>query len=126
MSTEFLNRRSEFLNMNSKGAQILCSACGKVCVDNVPADYRTSAECICEALRLAVELADELSFSSIDSQCRTEFVDGAQWADLDTQSSFDPRYTVEEAFPDEIRYCELRGLLRRHPERPNLVQEIEP
>ncbi len=70
---------------------------------------------------LALEVADCAAPAYWESSCMPVEVDGGSWYDLD---SLDDDERAELA--GVIRYCELRGLMQRHPEKPNLFQTLEP
>ncbi len=70
---------------------------------------------------LAIEIADYNAPCSLEANLVPVTIDQDTWYDLD---SLGPYERVELA--GVIRYCELRGLLRRNTERPNLIQTLEP
>lgn len=79
---------------------------------------------ICEEVdRLAHELAAQWIGSILYSETEEIEVDGETWLDLNSPSSLE--FLVIVQFADEIRYAELRNLLRHHPTQPNLVQIVE-
>lgn len=47
----------------------------------------------------------------------TAFIDGERWHRMDDEFAI--------CFADELRYAELRGMLRHHPTRPELVQLVD-
>jgi len=78
---------------------------------------------ICEeADRLAHHIAEETAVSTIECMTSTETVDGATWLDISVEGVFEPLNVEAD---DEIRYLELRNMLRYHPTNHNLVQIVE-
>ena len=67
-----------------------------------------------ELARLQQEIADEGAICVLESECRR--VDD-EWLDTNTYDIAEPTA--------ELRYLELRGLIERHPERPELVRVKE-
>ena len=74
-----------------------------------------------EVLTLALEIADNNAPGVLEANCCHEELGDDWWYDLGSLSE-------EELteFSGEVRYCELRGLIKRHPEHPNLFQTLEP
>jgi len=68
-----------------------------------------------ELAKLQQEIADDGAISTLESECAYD--DEGEW--LDTNA-----YDIAEPTA-ELRYLELRGLLERHPERPELVRVKE-
>ena len=75
-----------------------------------------------EADRLAHELALASAISAIDSMASIREVDGETWRDLDYNC--DGNGPIKDFLEDDCLYLELRGALRHHPTRPNLVQIV--
>jgi len=72
-----------------------------------------------EVDRLAHEIAEEAARELIDSNSFVEMRDGVEWRDL-TDKEFDCLVELEL----ELKYLELRGILRRHPTKPQLVRVL--
>ena len=74
-----------------------------------------------EALTLAMEIADDAAPEFITSGLVPVSQGDDVWYDLNSASE-DFKANIEGS----LRYCELRGLIKRHPELPNLIQTLEP
>jgi len=70
-----------------------------------------------EVTTLALELADEAARSDIKVCCYETSADGHRWYDL-TRTPPDDVEWVERA----VRYLDLRKLMIRHPDHPQLVR----
>jgi hypothetical protein len=70
---------------------------------------------------LALEIADDAAPCELESNCVPVSIDGDAFYDLDSLNEDE-----KHALAGIIRYCELRGLIKRHPEQPNLFQTLEP
>jgi len=70
---------------------------------------------------LAIEIADIAGPSELESLLTPVEWAGDTWYDLD---SIDEDEKTELA--GVIEYCELRGLLIRHPDSPQYIQTLEP
>lgn len=73
-----------------------------------------------ELTRLGREIADETARSDIECEC-VWIDEGGRWYDTNLVSDQDVVPMLERA----ERYLELRGLIERHPERPELVRFVE-
>jgi hypothetical protein len=72
-----------------------------------------------ECRTLAHEIADSCARSDVECHCHAQHHSGryyGQWYDLTTLEAEDV-----EIVGKSVRYLELRGLLKRHPEDRNLV-----
>jgi hypothetical protein len=76
-----------------------------------------------EQNRLAHILAVIAVESILNGMTIEQEIDGERWRSLDDEWDFHP---FRENFADEVRYAELRGMLRHHPTRPELVQLVDP
>lgn len=74
-----------------------------------------------ELTRLEREIAEESARSDIECEYVRVLDEGDRWYDTNLVSDEDWVPTLERA----ERYLELRGLLERHPERPELVRFVE-
>jgi len=72
-----------------------------------------------ELADLAFEIADEHAAGLIESCTVEEEIDGEKWLSFGTGKQCDQ---VREDCANEIDYLEARGLLHRHPSRPELVR----
>ncbi len=66
---------------------------------------------------LALEIADSNAGSTIKCNCVPVTLDGDCWYDTEPE---------KDELSAEIEYCELRGLLVRHPKHLHYVQTLEP
>lgn len=66
---------------------------------------------------IALDIADESECSVIECHFRTRIVDDVQWYDTSTAPETEPEPLVRAQ-----AYLTLRGLLERHPERPELIR----
>lgn len=79
---------------------------------------------ICEAVdRLAHELAEAAAIVFIETEALAVSIAGQRWFDVSFNISRD--MTVREEGSKEIEYLDARGLLRHHPDQPNLVQILK-
>jgi hypothetical protein len=85
------------------------------------AEAGETTEETCEKLDLALEIADEAAPSLLMSSLSPVTVDEDRWFDLASVDEDD-----DETVAANLRYCELRGLVVHHLERPNLIQTLEP
>jgi len=67
-----------------------------------------------ELARLEREIAEETAISDIECHCLTD--DDGWWDTAEEEG---------DLLKKSVRYLELRGLLERHPERPELVRFIQ-
>lgn len=77
--------------------------------------------CSHEAHALAHELAYELARSDIECHCSSY---DCRWYDTSSVRDLDPE-TVEAVtgwVERSVRYLDLRGLLRRHPDNPAVIR----
>jgi hypothetical protein len=81
---------------------------------NTVAEYR-------ELHELAIEIADDSAPALLESNLVPVTEGDDTWYDLD---SADADQKTELA--GVLRYCEARGLVIRHPDKPNLIQTLEP
>lgn len=110
------------LTLKREGDSMVCQLCGKICIEAVTPEM--DQECACEAIGIAMGIADELAFASFEGMCNGDMIDQRIWTDLETLMH-NSGLPARVCFEAEIRYCELRGLLRRHPQRPSLVQRVD-
>jgi hypothetical protein len=70
---------------------------------------------------LAIELADFSAPAYLECSLTPIRIGDDIWYDLDSLGEDE-----KAEFSSALEYCELRGLLRRHSERPQLIQTLEP
>jgi hypothetical protein len=74
-----------------------------------------------ELHELAMEIADDSAPCLLESNLSTvKEGDDTWWYDLESWSA-DEKTEMAGA----LRYCELRGLVVHHPEKPNPIQTLE-
>ena len=71
-----------------------------------------------EEARLAIEIADYAALNFLDGLPYSVIIDGTLYFLLGEDRT--------QELADVLRYCELRNLIRRHPENLNLIQKLEP
>jgi len=72
---------------------------------------------------LAHGIAEESARELIESASFYEEIDGVKY--IDTNQKALENETVADAFEDELHYLDLREMLKRHPQRPNLICILE-
>jgi hypothetical protein len=75
----------------------------------------------CDVHALAHELAYELARSEIECHCSSYY---CRWYDTSSVQDLDPE-TAEAVtgwVERSVRYLDLRGLLRRHPDNPAVIR----
>jgi hypothetical protein len=75
-----------------------------------------------EADKLAHEIATENALLIIDCTAAEQDMDGETWFDIDSLAL---HRKVREEMASELRYLELRGLVKHHPTLDNLIQLTE-
>ena len=70
----------------------------------------------------ALAIADAAVSSTIRSMTIDRYLDKEHWRNLATDFDGQPVSTV---FSIEVEYAEMRGMLKHHPTRPELVQIVQ-
>lgn len=88
-------------------------------INDLLADMERECPAKSEILHLAIELADCVAARALSENCRSVYVAGGNWHDLDTAPA-------AAELTMEVEYLSLRGLLVRYPDDPRLVRVVWP